>query len=892
MKHQPIHKYQTLGIMSVLLLLVFPLAYFNFPIYLKLIRSIGIFLTFNFSMNIWVTRRFTINRYFLFLGIAFFFVSFLDLFNLILDSLQSFKPYQEHLSLLLLCLTNLLLGVVFLIGPYINQRRLSKRQIFGIFAAIATVYLGVMGNLLFQIEHGIPSPRQISVLLIVALILIVGSLVIHRKRRFEFDAIIFENILLCLAFLGISMILAVFYDSINLLTKILMPFCRMIALFFMYEAAITMVLVKPYHKLEKSEEALRLSETRFSAVFEGAGVGVVLVDSQGQIIETNPSVEEMFGHNKYYLRNMNLADITFRDDLETGNFMFCELMSGKINKYHLENRFVKSDGGLLWGSVTSSVLRDSDNPVYAIVMIEDITKNKLMEEELAAEKERLSVTLRSIGDGVIATDIEGNIILMNKAAEEITGWSQREVFERSLYEIFYLINDQTSEPYEDIHAEIIKNSDILQFNDNVILVDRHLEERALILSGSPIRNTNGNTIGVVLVFRDITEKRKIEDELFKAAKLDSLGVLAGGIAHDFNNILAEILANVQLAHAFYKRDRDITKYLRDIEDAIERATGLTKQLLTFAKGGAPIKKTASISDLIRDNVEFALRGTNVNCEFKLAEDLWSVEVDQGQISQVINNLIINAYQAMPNGGTIAVQAENLTVKRDTVIPTGKYIKLSVADRGSGIPDEYLHKIFDPYFTTKPGGSGLGLATSYSIIKRHDGHIEVEPNEGQGTIFHIYLPASESKVYSKEEETELYITGDGKVLLMDDDLNIRYLIGQMLEYIGYRVRSAQDGDELLELYRRAMEAGDPFDVVILDLTIPGGKGGRETINELLKIDPKCKAIVSSGYSNDPIMADYLQYGFCGVVSKPYKINELAEAINRVNAKKQLKLALDA
>jgi CheY-like chemotaxis protein len=328
----------------------------------------------------------------------------------------------------------------------------------------------------------------------------------------------------------------------------------------------------------------------------------------------------------------------------------------------------------------------------------------------------------------------------------------------------------------------------------------------------------------------------------------------------------------------------IHERLGEAEKASVRAKDLTQQLLTFSKGGAPVKRTASIPDLLRDSVWFALSGSNVRCDLSIPGDLWPVEVDQGQISQVIHNLIINADQAMPAGGIIKVYAQNVFVEQQHRLPPAAlgrtYVRLSVQDEGIGIPAENLTRVFDPYFTTKQKGSGLGLATCYSILKNHDGYITVESEMGQGTTFHAYLPATSKKRIRRRETREGPVVGRGLILVMDDEEILRNFVGDLLDYLGYEVEFAVDGEETIDLYVKAMEAGDPFDCVIMDLTIPGGMGGREAIQKLREIDPEVTAVVSSGYSDDPVMADFERHGFRGVVAKPYDAGQLSEVLHRV------------
>jgi PAS domain S-box-containing protein len=405
----------------------------------------------------------------------------------------------------------------------------------------------------------------------------------------------------------------------------------------------------------------------------------------------------------------------------------------------------------------------------------------------------------------------------------------------------------------------------------------------LSLSVSPLYNADAKVIGGMAVVEDITERKRLEEELLKAQKLESLGVLAGGIAHDFNNLLTAILGNISLTKIITDpKDKKIHKRLSEAEKACFRAKDLTQQLLTFSKGGAPVKQVTSIKELIKDSASFAVSGSDVRCEFHIPEDLWMVEIDEGQINQAMANLLINAEQAMLEGGVIRVSAENVNVGLGDGLPLkeGRYVKMEIQDEGIGIREEQLSKVFDPYFTTKQSGSGLGLAAVYSIIRSHNGYIGVESELGVGTRFYIYLPQAQKEISAKVDIKERPVGGKGRILVMDDEDMIREIAGEMLSQIGYKVEFAGDGREAVELYKEAEESGKSFDVVLMDLTIPGGMGGKEAIKRLLEIDPEVKAIVSSGYSNDPIMSNYRQHGFRDVVSKPYSMEDLAETIHRV------------
>ncbi len=509
-----------------------------------------------------------------------------------------------------------------------------------------------------------------------------------------------------------------------------------------------------------------------------------------------------------------------------------------------------------------------------------IILRRLAQAELAAEKERLAVTLRSIGDGVITTDTVGRVESMNRVAEELTGWHQREAMGKSLDEVFVIINEKTRAKAENPVKKVLKSGRVCGLANHTILISKDGIERAIADSGAPIRDKKSNIIGMVLVFRDVTEQQYMLKESLKAEKLESVGILAGGIAHDFNNILTAVMGNLSLAKMDAGAQSRIFERLSEAERASMRARDLTQQLLTFSKGGAPVKKIAPISVLLQEWVDFALRGSNVKSEFRIQNDLWDVEIDEGQVSQVVHNLIINADQAMPKGGWINVSAANrveVEGKGATLAP-GKYVCISVTDEGVGVAPEHLQKIFDPYFTTKETGSGLGLATSYATIKMHGGHIMVDSKVGVGTTFSIFLPASGIRAQPTSGTSHVIQNGVGRILVMDDEPLIRDVASQMLTSLGYEVSTSRDGSEAITLFRKSRDLGEPFDAIIMDLTIPGGMGGKEAVRKLRDVDPEIKVIVSSGYCNDPIMGDFREYGFAGVLAKPYSAREMNELLH--------------
>ena len=631
----------------------------------------------------------------------------------------------------------------------------------------------------------------------------------------------------------------------------------------------------------RMHEALRRSEEKYRTLIENIQDGVFIIQD-GKLLFVNEAFAKMGGCTVEEITGREFKDFVAPEDLEMVADRYVRMMAGKDVPMEYEFRALQKDG------VTRTIVNmnvgylNYQGRLAAFGTVKDMTRRREMEDALVAEKERLAVTLRSIGDGVIATDAEGGVVLINKVAEKLTGWRQEESIGKSLDKIFHIINEKTRQHCENPARKVMETGRVVGLANNTVLIARDGTERIIADSGAPILDKKGKTIGMILVFRDVTVKRRLRQELARADKLESVGILAGGIAHDFNNILTGILGNITLAKIQANPEGRIFERLDAAAKACSRATDLTLQLLTFSKGGKPIKKTVSIAGLVKESVSFALSGSNVSCKVSIPDNLWPVEADEGQINQVINNLLINADQSMPEGGIIEVHSENAIVNKKGGVPLteGKYVVISIKDHGIGIAKEHLSKVFDPYFTSKQKGSGLGLATAHSIIRKHHGDMTVESEAGVGTVFCIYLPVSDGKPEVKKKDKGRAVKGNGKILLMDDEKMVLEASGEMLRHLGYEVEFAEDGDKAVELYRQAREAGHPFICVIMDLTIPGGMGGKKAIRKILEIDPGVKAIVSSGYSTDPVMADFRKYGFCGVVAKPYDMRQLDDALQQV------------
>ncbi len=641
---------------------------------------------------------------------------------------------------------------------------------------------------------------------------------------------------------------------------------------------------------KKAGAALKESEKQFRTIFEKSADPMLIINER-KIINFNKAAIELLNISKKGSKEYSFIDISFKKNDEESHHLSKEFK--KLIKETLENGFTrfqwllnKKDGGSFWADVSFTQIRYENKPAI-FVIIRDISEIKELEAKLEGEKERLSVTLRSIGDGVIATDKKGKIILINRAAEKITGWKQTEAIGKHFEEVMKLYDKESMKKLPPIINTVLKEEKVIYLEESAILQTKKGEEKIIVDSASPILDKDSKIVGVVIVFSDITEKTKTEEELAKHQKIESLALLAGGIAHDFNNILAGLFGNLELAKTKMDKNHPAYKHIAVAGEALDRATSLTSQLLTFSKGGEPIKRPIDLKELIKETAEFTLSGSNVKYSLDLPDSLDKVCADRGQINQVLSNLIVNAREAMPNGGNLYIKAENVKITKRSGfnLKAGKYVRISIQDTGVGIPENLLPKIFEPYFTSKNTGKGLGLATSYSIIKKHKGLIEVESEEGRGTTFHIFLPSTTKKIKKKEKLKEvkrknIIFKKKRRALILDDEESIRELLKEMLENLNFKVDFTKTGEEAIKKFKENHKKQKKYDILIFDLTIPGAMGGKEAIEEIIKIDPKAKVIVSSGYSNDPVMSNYKEYGFVEVLPKPYKFDELKEILKRV------------
>ncbi len=601
------------------------------------------------------------------------------------------------------------------------------------------------------------------------------------------------------------------------------------------------------------------------------------VSPDGKFLFVNQAWQETLGYNNEDLKTIRLMDIVDPKCKEECQLIFQDLLAGERIDRNITT-FIAKNGREVNVEGRCSTRFVNNKPVNMTGVFRDLSEHQLNATALLESEERYRELIENTTDLIQLVSPEGQLLYVNRAWRETFGYSKEEVANLS---IFNLISPNCQNHCEAVFQEVISEPKI-NYIDTVFTSK---DGRDVSVEGNAIcKFVDGKPVRTQCIFRDVTQKKRMEEELHKAQKIESLGVLAGGIAHDFNNLLTAILGNVSLAKMSLNNLEKINNYLENTERATLRAKGLTQQLLTFSKGGAPIKRTATIGALITDSTAFVLRGSRVKCLFDFPENLWPVEVDEGQMSQVTQNLVINSSQSMEHGGTITIRGGNevIGLNSDTSLPAGEYVKLQFEDQGCGIPREHLAKIFDPYFSSKESGSGLGLAISYSIIKNHEGLIQVRSQIDRGTTFTIYLPArphAEISTSVNPEKTESPSPVKGRVLIMDDEAIVRDMLIEILNYLGCESVAVSDGHETIKSYIEAQKNKNPFDILIMDLTIPGSMGGLETLKKIQALDPKVKALVSSGYANDPVMANYRQHGFCGVVPKPFLVEELKTTLNR-------------
>lgn len=616
-------------------------------------------------------------------------------------------------------------------------------------------------------------------------------------------------------------------------------------------------------------------------------VGLSITDESGQCIIANEAMGQMIGATKEDVLKQNYNDL---ESWKKSGLLDKVRSAAKRNSKELFEISVRSTFGKDLILKCHIIPFLAEEKKYMLFMMEDVTSQRKAEEELKMHRNRLDELVRErtailneaqriARVGSFELDIEKNSATISEEASRIYGVDQA-YFEEDAFDKFIdLVTSDDRTRVNEAYEGALREKKDIEIEHGIVTPDD--EKKTLITKFMLIYNETGLPKTIRGIMQDITERKRVETEVLKVEKLESIGQLAGGIAHDFNNVLTVIMNDLEYIRLHGANTGDALARLKEAQSITAKAKGLAHQLLTFSKGGAPLKNVVSMGTIIRESVTFFLSGSAIKQEIHIARDLWSVEADKGQMEQVFNNLILNSKQAMAGKGTVSVTAENFELGERTglPLPPGRYVKIVFEDNGPGIKREYQGRIFDPFFSTKDGGTGLGLSTTYSIVKKHGGHIVVHSHEGKGTAFDIYIPATDKEV-EKTETKRREMKGRGKVLIIEDEIRLGKVMCTLLADFGYEAELSCDGSEGIKIFKAALAAGAPFDAVVLDLTIPGGIGGKETIAKLLDIDRSVKAVVTSGYSTDPVMAEYEKYGFSAALPKPYSVDDLAEVLTRM------------
>ncbi len=633
---------------------------------------------------------------------------------------------------------------------------------------------------------------------------------------------------------------------------------------------------------QRAVAALQSSEQRFRSYVENANDITFSLTPAGVFSYVSPNWKDAFGYELAEVIGQPFPPFVHPDDI-AGCMAFLQLVLATGQKQGgVEYRVLRKDGSYVWYAANGSLMYEPDGKTATFVGIgRDICERKRSDELLRLSEEKFATIFRASPDAVTLTRIsDGTYLDVNQGFCDISGYQPEESIGNSVIQQSIWVDPQERD-------RLIQ--DITQHGYINNLEARFLRKDGTILTGqvSARMITLNHEACILGITRDISEHENRQKERLKLQKLESLGLLAGGIAHDFNNILTGILGNISFARMFLDESHRAFKILLEAEKATQRASDLSDQLLTFAKGGQPIKKALSARQVLEASASLVLRGSNVKSVIELPDDLRAIEADEGQLNQACNNILINAAQAMPGGGTITIQADNFVLDSANPfsLPPGEYVRVTFSDTGCGISDEDQKKIFDPYFSTKSGGSGLGLASVHSIISKHGGHISVRSRAGLGTTFDLLLPASHVPAAKPEAEGDRRsvpgaVREGTTLLVMDDEETIRSLTSEMLAVLGYKVQTCINGEQAVALYSEAQQAGTPFAAVIMDLTVPGAMGGKEAAGRILQLDPDARLIVSSGYCNDPVMANYDRYGFSAMIVKPYHLVDMAQTLSRL------------
>ncbi len=611
---------------------------------------------------------------------------------------------------------------------------------------------------------------------------------------------------------------------------------------------------------------------------------LLLVDPQGRVLQANSVAARMLARPGENLEGQPLD--RFAADPSGLRAALEAMRDASPPGPCVEVELVTREVGPLPAAVSGSAIRNDDgDPIALAVVVRDLRDTQRLRSEIEERRraeERLGATLRAVADGIVAVDVAGRVCLMNPVAELLAGRTEADAIGRPLDEVLPMRDARTQVRVPDPLARAAPPSESEVAAD--FLVGPEHDRRLATCVATAVQNPDGTQAGFVLVLRDVTVRRRIEEELLKASKLESVGLLAGGIAHDFNNLLMAMLGYIEMAGLELPEGSAPRRKLAEAEAAGRRARELTQKLLTFARGGSPVLRSTDVAGVIAECASLFAGLKSARCEVHVAPGTWPALADDGQLYQALNNLLLNAHQAMPGGGVVTVRADNVEAAEPfedagVAIPAGRWVRISVQDRGVGIAPQDLRRVFDPFFTTRPDGTGLGLPTTYSIVRRHSGRLAIESEPGRGTTLRMYVPAAgvPAEPPVRQAPRVARAVAGCRVLVMDDHPEVLGVAREMLAAIGCNPHVCSDGAVAVEAWREALSAGPRFDTAILDCVVPGGMGGAQAAREILEMDPSARLIISSGYADQPVLADYRAHGFVGVLRKPYHLDALGRAV---------------
>lgn len=779
-------------------------------------------------------------------------------------SVRNSIPHANIISWILMVLAIVICRIVY----YYRYTKARDQVLDGVFWQNAYVVLALVAGIIWGLSAFLIFPAGnlglISVFVLVITSLSAATTVSHSSLRFGPVAWMAPALL----FYAVRCFIAGGEVEYIIGLLIIIYFFALLNLSFNHHKTITASITLRFDNLKLLDE-VRKSEERFRLLFQRHAAIMLLVNPEtGKIEDANASAERYYGYPVGQLKQMFLQDINILHPTEIQSARL-DALNEECNCFIMPHRLASGEVRIV--EVQSSPIHIADS-ILLFSIIQDVTERKRVEERLLASEASYRNLFDSITDAISIHDEDGRILDVNKGAEAMYGQSHD----------FFL-----DKPYEALSASGLNDLAVVTqavrraFNGDPQLINFWGARSDGNVFPQEVRfvpaTYNGRRV-VIAVARDASERKRVEAELLRAQKIEAIGVLAGGIAHDFNNLLQSVFGYLAVAkRKIDQRDKALLM-LEKADAALQMSAKLTTQLLTFSRGGKPVKRALALGPVIETAAWFALSGSRSGCTFAFSDDLWAVEADDGQIGQVIQNIVLNAEQAMPNGGIVTISARNADLRAaspESVPGPGKWVEIVIRDTGVGISGEHLSRVFEPYYTTKQNGSGLGLATSYSIVKNHGGLIEASSIENKGSVFTIWLPAGGSAVQttSRSRTDGPIPVRKGRILIMDDEERVRDSVGEMLAELGHSVEFSTDGVSAIEQYRAAQAAGSPFSVVILDATIRGGMGGEETVRQLKKIDPSVVAVISSGYSENAAVSNYAAHGFRAVLPKPYTLESL-------------------